>query len=69
MTDMEIGNVGVLGRGEGVEEYASRDLNHQTSGCSTTSGQQQQQQQQAGPSAPHLTRQQGRCCKLTELLN
>jgi hypothetical protein len=67
MTDMEIGNVGVLGRGEGVEEYASRDLNHQTSGCNTTSG--QQEQQQAGPSAPHLTRQQGRCCILTELLN
>jgi hypothetical protein len=67
MTDMEIGNAGVLGRGEGVEEYTSRDLNHQTSGCSTTSG--QQQQQQAGPSVPHLARQQGRCCTLTEFLN
>ena len=67
MTDMEIGNVGVLGSGEGVEEYASRDLNHQTSGCSTTGG--QQLQQQAGPSAPHLSRQQGRSCKPTELLN
>ena len=67
MTDMEIGNVGVLGRGEGVEEYASPDLNHQTSGCSTTSG--QQQQQQAGPSTSHPSRQQGRCCRLTEFLN
>jgi hypothetical protein len=62
MTDMEIVNAGVLGRGEGVEEYTSRDLNHQTSGCSLNSiqQQQQQQQQQPGPSTQHLTRQQGR---------
>jgi hypothetical protein len=63
---MEIGNAGVLGRGEGLEEYTSRDLNHQTSGCSPNSG---QQQQQPGPSAALLTRQQGRCCTLAEILN
>jgi hypothetical protein len=60
MTDMEIGSAGVVGRGEVGEDYTSRDMNHQTSGCSAISGQQQQQQQQQpGPSASHHTRQQG----------
>jgi hypothetical protein len=60
MTDMEIGSAGVMGRGEGEEEYQSRDLHHQTSGCSAISSQQQQQQQQQlGPPPAHLTRQQG----------
>lgn len=58
MTDMEIGSGGVMRRGEGMEEYPSRDLNHQTSGCSAVSS-QQQQQQQPGPATPHHTRQQG----------
>jgi hypothetical protein len=64
MTDMEIASAGVVGRGEGVEEYTSRDLNHQTSGCGSISI---QQQQQPGPSAPHHTRQQGGSC--TRILN
>jgi hypothetical protein len=58
MTDMEIVSSGVMGRGEGAEEYPSRDLHHQTSGCSAISS-QQQQQQQLGPPAPYHTRQQG----------
>jgi hypothetical protein len=65
MTDMEIGSVGVVGRGEEGEDYTSRDLNHQTSGCSAIGG-QQQQQQQPGPSAPHHIRQQGGSNTLTE---
>ena len=49
MADMEI-----VGRGDGVEEYPSRDLHHQTSGCSAP-----QQEPQPMPAAPHHTRQQG----------
>jgi hypothetical protein len=53
MTDMEIVSGGITRRGEGAEEYPSRDLNHQTSGCSAINSQQEQQQ----PGPP--TRQQG----------
>lgn len=56
---MELGSAGVMVRGEGEEEYSSRDLHHQTSGCNTVSSQQEQQQQQLGPPAPLHTRQQG----------
>ena len=47
MADMEI-----VGRGDGVEEYPSRDLHHQTSGCSAP-----QQETQSMPTGTLHTRQ------------
>jgi hypothetical protein len=65
MTDMEIGSAGVMGRGEGTEEYPSRDLHHQTSGCDTISSQQQQQQEQH--EGPQCARQQGESAHVPKL--
>jgi hypothetical protein len=73
MTDMDIGSGGVMRRGEVAEEYPSRDLNHQTSGCNAVNiqhqqQQQQQQQQQLGTPNLHHTLQQGGSFLCYELL-